>query len=1397
MGSGFFSQDNPPPAEQSPAGPGPGNVVVQEPTGVDGATASFFGRGAAPALQAFEEDAKAAAGEAAASAAAAAASAVASAASAGEALNVATGIDALVDQAEAAKNAAQASATNSANSATAAAGSASAANTSATQASTSATNAGNSATAAATSATNSATSAASAVSSASQAASSANSVNAAATTATAKAAEATASATNAANSATSASTSASTATTKAAEATTSASAAAGSATTAGASATAAGTSATNAANSASAAGTSATNAAASATTATTKAAESSTSATNAASSATSAAGSATTATTKASEASASAANAAASATTATTKASEASTSATNAASSATAAGTSATNAANSASAAGTSVTNAANSATAAANSATAAAGSATAAAGSAANASSAQSAAESARDATLAAFDSFDDRYLGTKISNPTADNDGNALVAGALYFNSTAGEMRVWTGSVWTAAYVSGAGVLLQANNLSDLANASTARTNLGLGNVENKSSATIRSEITSGNVTTALGYTPANRAGDTFTGPVYVNNGSHQVVLASDGNLEITRSGGSAYIDLKDSTGEDFDVRLQANGNQLAVAAPGGMTLNGSAVLTGITSGQVTTALGYTPPQPNGTGASGTWGISVTGNAGTVTNGVYTTGNQTLGGTKTFSSTMLLADGGFMFASDGAQDTGISWASDGVMNVRCNAVTVGQFNSTGFTGNAATVSSITSGQVTTALGYTPYNATNPAGYITSSALSAYLPLTGGSLNVGGVSSTHSFLYNESGGEIQLVDSTGAGPILLDNSGGLARFLKVGSGSMVLGTTSTGTLSFQTVDAERMRINASGNVGIGTSSPGAKLDVSSSTFNIVASRSTGGYAAFQRIAPAGQWTYDFYTINGVEAARITVTDTNIMAFATGSAAAERMRIDSSGNVGVGTSAPGYKLDVNGTGYFNSSVQFFPQDGFRFTSASAVSAMRFGSATTSEGTAEWAYSRSGGFAALSIGSTGSALTEIMRAQSDGRLGIGTTSLVAGRIMTVNGSPTFVSAGSTFNIDLDGSSGANGVGLEASFAAGGYGPLRFRTGGSERARINSSGEFLVGTTSGGRTVCINAADNWIRQSNPSRSWLIGPSIGTSFNIWDETGGYNAFSIDTSANINARNSMFLGSGQNLDNKIEIGAGRTGSNYAYIDLIGDTTYTDFGLRMIRGNTGANTTSEINHRGTGDFILNTVDAAALRFLTSGSERMRISAGGETNFNGLLVGRSSASTDVNTANDTGSFSVRGSSTTIASMSFHRTGAFAINMGLGTDNVFRIGGWSASSNAFQMDSGGNLTMLGNVTAYSDARIKKDVETIDSALDLVSKMRGVRYTRIDTKKRGVGVIAQEMLEVCPEVVQQGVGDDDTLSVAYGNLVGVLIEAIKELKAEVETLKGKNP
>jgi len=126
---------------------------------------------------------------------------------------------------------------------------------------------------------------------------------------------------------------------------------------------------------------------------------------------------------------------------------------------------------------------AASSASGAASSASAASSSATTATNASNAASAAQVAAEAARDQTLAAYDNFDDRYLGAKASDPTVDNDGNALVAGTLYFDSTNGFMKVYTGTIWVDAYAAGLSFLAKANNLSDLPSASTARANLGLG--------------------------------------------------------------------------------------------------------------------------------------------------------------------------------------------------------------------------------------------------------------------------------------------------------------------------------------------------------------------------------------------------------------------------------------------------------------------------------------------------------------------------------------------------------------------------------------------------------------------------------------------------------------------------------------------------------------------------------------------------------------------------------------------------------------------------------------------------------------------------------------------------------------------------------------------------
>jgi hypothetical protein len=103
--------------------------------------------------------------------------------------------------------------------------------------------------------------------------------------------------------------------------------------------------------------------------------------------------------------------------------------------------------------------------------------------------------------------------------------------------------------------------------------------------------------------------------------------------------------------------------------------------------------------------------------------------------------------------------------------------------------------------------------------------------------------------------------------------------------------------------------------------------------------------------------------------------------------------------------------------------------------------------------------------------------------------------------------------------------------------------------------------------------------------------------------------------------------------------------------------------------------------------------------------------------------------------------------------------------------------------------------GGSLWCAGEVTAYSDARLKENIVTIDSALEKTLKLRGVYFNKLndETKTRKVGVVAQEIQEVLPEVVQlhQDKEDPDgTLSVSYGNITGLLIEAIKEQQKIIE-------
>lgn len=157
------------------------------------------------------------------------------------------------------------------------------------------------------------------------------------------------------------------------------------------------------------------------------------------------------------------------------------------------------------------------------------------------------------------------------------------------------------------------------------------------------------------------------------------------------------------------------------------------------------------------------------------------------------------------------------------------------------------------------------------------------------------------------------------------------------------------------------------------------------------------------------------------------------------------------------------------------------------------------------------------------------------------------------------------------------------------------------------------------------------------------------------------------------------------------------------------------------------------------------------------------------------------------ASLMVNNAGGTGD-------TDMALIGFQTVGHYGVKLGLRSDGFFGLGGWSGAAWRWYSDNVGGMTAAGNITAFSDIRLKENIEVIPNALAKVISIRGVTYNRIDIedKPRHMGVIAQEVQLVAPEVVVKGI--DDTLTVAYGNLVGLLIEAIKELNGKIEQLRG---
>ncbi len=254
--------------------------------------------------------------------------------------------------------------------------------------------------------------------------------------------------------------------------------------------------------------------------------------------------------------------------------------------------------------------------------------------------------------------------------------------------------------------------------------------------------------------------------------------------------------------------------------------------------------------------------------------------------------------------------------------------------------------------------------------------------------------------------------------------------------------------------------------------------------------------------------------------------------------------------------------------------------------------------------------------------------------------------------------------------------------------------------------------------------------------------------------------------------------------------------------------------------------GNDFINTSSTGNLRmgwntfgvGIGNAVVGTEASAPLLLATGSTERMRIATTGQVSFNANIA---SSSTTSGTLAVTGGIGLTGAlyagSHVVTSGNAYINNISPTLFMQDTDNtsamlhvnsnlIYFLRGngvnsavWDSGPNGrhpMMLDlATGDVTFSGDVVAFSDARLKKNIQVIDNALEKVQSLRGVTFEHLE-QGRGTGLIAQELQAVLPEAVKtakDGKGDE-YLTVAYGNTIGLLVEAIKELKAEIDALKA---
>ena len=293
-----------------------------------------------------------------------------------------------------------------------------------------------------------------------------------------------------------------------------------------------------------------------------------------------------------------------------------------------------------------------------------------------------------------------------------------------------------------------------------------------------------------------------------------------------------------------------------------------------------------------------------------------------------------------------------------------------------------------------------------------------------------------------------------------------------------------------------------------------------------------------------------------------------------------------------------------------------------------------------------------------------------------------------------------------------------------------------------TSGAERMRISSTGNVGIGTSSPGYKLQVEGTSG----------------IGTS-------GSFVSYGQSTESSI-----------------VKLGQARTGDGYAYIDMIGDTTYSVYGLRIIRNNTGANSSSDIQHRGTAALRIQTIDAAPVTISTSNVERVRIDSSGN-----VLI----STTDADPANNN-------ISDAIALRADGRISA------RGVDNfpTMTISRGGTDGNVVVLNKGtttvGSISVTTTATAYntsSDYRLKEDWRPMTGASGRIMGLNPVNFAWKSNGSRVDGFLAHEVQAVVPEAVTGEKDGEEMQAIDQSKLVPLLTAALQEALTEIAGLKAR--